>query len=107
MSRFPEKRTDRLPRPSWQSGSHGGSWSPAPDSLGLLRWVLLVLWAATSFGLMYFAQSLQQWVGDLPLSYWLAAQGVILMFVFIVAVYATLANRAEQVQVNFDEVDDD
>jgi putative solute:sodium symporter small subunit len=56
---------------------------------------------------MYFAQSLQQWVGDLPLSYWLAAQGVILMFVFIVAVYATLANRAEQVQVNFDEVDDD
>jgi len=65
------------------------------------------LWAAMSFGLMYFAHGLQRWVGDLPLSYWLAAQGIILMFVFIVAVYAVVANRAEQVQTTFDDFGDE
>ncbi len=107
MPRFPEKQADRLPRPSWQSNSNAGSWSPAPDSLGWFRWVLLAFWAGVSFGLMYFAQSLQRWVGDLPLSYWLAAQGIIVMFVFIVAVYALVANRAEKVQPAFDEFGDD
>lgn len=99
MLRLSAKNTDPLTQPSLPGGADTNLWSPAPDSLGRLRCALLLLWACTSFGLMYFAQSLQRWVGDLPLSHWLAAQGIILMFVLIVFVYAVLANRAERVQI--------
>ena len=107
MPRLPEQPANRLPRPSWERHAQRRAWSPAPDSLGWFRGGLLALWAAMSFGLMYFAHGLQRWVGDLPLSYWLAAQGIILMFVFIVAVYAVVANRAEQVQTTFDDFGDE
>ena len=71
---------------------------PVPDALGRLRWVLLVVWGVSSFGLMYFAQTLQRWAGGWPVTFWLAAQGLVLLFVAVVGVYAVLANRAERVQ---------
>jgi putative solute:sodium symporter small subunit len=73
--------------------------APAPhqaDVLGPLRTLLLVLWAVSSFGVMYFAYSLQRWVGDWPLTYLLAAQGIVVGFVVLVTVYAWLANRAQR-----------
>jgi putative solute:sodium symporter small subunit len=80
--------------------------APAPhhaDVLGPLRTLLLAVWAASSFGVMYFAHSLQRWVGDWPLTYLLAAQGIVVGFVVLVTVYAWLANRA---QPSEDERDD-
>ena len=68
---------------------------PVPDRLGWLRTVLLLVWAFASFGLMYFARSLQMRFGAWPVSFWLAAQGIVLVFVAVVFVYAFLANRAE------------
>lgn len=73
--------------------------APAPhqaDVLGPLRTLLLGVWAASSFGVMYFAHSLQRWVGDWPLTYLLAAQGIVVGFVVLVTVYAWLANRAQR-----------
>ena len=65
------------------------------ERLGPLRAVLLLLWALASFGLMYFAADLRWVFGGWPLGYWLAAQGIVVFFVVLVAVYAWIANRAE------------
>ena len=97
----------RPPAPHLQRGTErGGALQhtddtlplPVPDKLGRLRCVLLVVWGVSSFGLMYFAQTLQRWAGGWPVTFWLAAQGLVLLFVAVVAVYAVLANRAERVQ---------
>lgn len=69
---------------------------PPPERIDLWRGVLLVLWALVSFGLMYGARSLHWVVFGWPLSFWLAAQGIVICFVAIVGVYAAVANREER-----------
>jgi len=54
---------------------------------------LLLLWAALSFGVGYFARALQYPMGDWSLGYWLAAQGAVLGFIAIVVFYAWWMNR--------------
>lgn len=49
-----------------------------------------------SFGIVFFAHDLQQVVAGWPLAYWFAAQGSVLIFILIVALYAWLANRKER-----------
>jgi cation/acetate symporter len=56
---------------------------------------MLAVWFFVSFGLVFFARDLQFIVLGWPLSFWLASQGIVLIFVSIVAIYASLANRAE------------
>lgn len=56
---------------------------------------MLVLWFAAAFGLVFFARDLQFIVLGWPFSFWLAAQGIVLLFVSIVAAYAWFANRAD------------
>ena len=91
--------TDRLP-PAWrQSGSQALPSVPVPDRLGWLRGVLLLVWALASFGLMYFARDLSWQMGAWPLNFWLAAQGLVLLFVLIVVIYAYVVNRAEAAQL--------
>lgn len=88
MSAHPERRTDPL-RVSLRT-------SAAADTLGWLRTVLLLVWACASFGLMFFARDLQMRVGAWPFSFWLASQGLLVVFVLIVFVYAWVANRADE-----------
>ena len=60
---------------------------------------LLLLWAVASFGTIYFSDWLARYrLGLWPLGYWLAAQGVIMLYVLIAAGYAWLANRHERLQ---------
>ena len=66
----------------------------AADSLGWLRTVLLLVWAFASFGLMFFARDLQMRLGAWPVSFWLASQGLLVVFVLIVFGYAWAANKA-------------
>jgi putative solute:sodium symporter small subunit len=61
-----------------------------------LKAVLLALWAAFSFGGCFFARDLQFLVAGWPFHYWMAAQGAVLVFIAIVAVYAGVANRMER-----------
>lgn len=63
------------------------------------RWALhagmLALWFVASFGWTFFARDLQWVVRGWPVGYWFSAQGLVLVFVAIVAVYAWAANRRE------------
>ena len=56
---------------------------------------MLSIWFCVSFGFVYFARDLQFVVLGWPLNFWLAAQGIVLIFVAIVAIYAWDANQAE------------
>jgi len=71
-----------------------GSNPPDARLMGLHGGLLLV-WFAASFGLVFFAHDLQQVVAGWPVSYWFAAQGSVIIFIGIVAVFAWVANRRE------------
>ena len=73
--------------------------SPRPaGSQRRLRWLtasLLVVWAAASFGVSFFARALNFMWGDWPFSFWFVAQGSVLVFLAITIVYAVVANRLD------------
>ena len=58
-----------------------------------LHAVLLSLWFAASFGVVFFARDLDTVVAGWPVSFWFAAQGSVLVFIGIVVVYAWRQNR--------------
>ena len=60
-----------------------------------VRATLLFVWVLASFGMAFFARDLGQTVAGLPLNFWLAAQGSVLVFIGIVVVYAWWMNRHE------------
>lgn len=67
----------------------------APKRRWALHAGLLSLWFVASFGWVFFARDLQWVVRGWPVGYWIFAQGLVLVFVAIVAVYAWAANRRE------------
>ncbi len=58
-----------------------------------LKACLLAIWAVITFGFCFFARDLQFMVAGWPFGYWVAAQGAVLMFIVIVAVYAIAMKR--------------
>jgi putative solute:sodium symporter small subunit len=58
-----------------------------------LKAALLAVWAAASFGVCFFARDLQFMIGPWPFDYWMAAQGSVIVFIGIVAVYAVAMKR--------------
>lgn len=64
-----------------------------------VRWplhaVLLSLWFAASFGVVFFARDLDGVVAGWPVGFWFAAQGSVLVFIGIVVVFAWRQNRRE------------
>ena len=59
---------------------------------------LLAVWAAVSFGIGYFAADLQFSVGPWPFSYWVAAQGGMLVFIALAWGYCWAMQRFERRQ---------
>jgi putative solute:sodium symporter small subunit len=57
--------------------------------------LLLAVWAFASFGLPFWARDLSFDLWGRPFHFWMAAQGALLVFLLIVAVYAWLMNRWE------------
>lgn len=57
--------------------------------------VLLGVWLMVSFGPSFFARELNFDVLGSPFYFWMAAQGSVLVFIAIVAIYAVLMNRWE------------
>src|SRR5690349_11411096 len=55
-----------------------------------LRASLLLLWGVLSFVGVFFARDMTVVVAGWPLNYWFCAQGVVLCYIVIVAVYARL-----------------
>lgn len=62
-------------------------------SIWPLRMSLLLLWLLASFGGVFFARDLQRLVAGWPFAFWFSAQGGVLLFVGIVALYAWARNR--------------
>ncbi len=67
-------------------------------SVSRLRLWLLLAWFLASFGVVFFAHDLQQVIAGWPLAYWFAAQGSVLVFIALVAIYAWFANRADGIE---------
>lgn len=66
-----------------------------------LTFVLLAFWFATTFGMIFFARELSAialfgW----PLSFYMAAQGSILVYLLIVGVYAWRMRRIDRMASN-------
>ena len=60
-----------------------------------LTLALLLLWASVSFGVPFFAVNLRfPWLGA-PFSFWMTAQGTLLVYLAIVACYGWAMNRRD------------
>jgi putative solute:sodium symporter small subunit len=91
------------PAPKLLRQSHDAEMAgPFPPDLHDVRHLrlkacLLLVWAVVSFGAAYFARDLQfVMAGGWPFGYWVAAQGAVLVFIVIVAVYAWAMNHFER-----------
>jgi len=60
-----------------------------------LQWACCVLWLSVTLAVIWFARALDRPVHGWPLGFWLAAQGVVIFYVLLVAVYAWAVNRLE------------
>ncbi|WP_460564657.1 DUF4212 domain-containing protein [Hydrogenophaga aquatica] len=58
--------------------------------------VLLLVWFAVTFGVSYFARDLNFRFFGWPFSFWMAAQGSMLVYGCIVAFYAWYTNRLDK-----------
>ncbi len=56
---------------------------------------LMLMWFLVSFGVTFFARELSFSFFGWPFSYWVGAQGAILVYLGIVAVYAWVMNRLD------------
>lgn len=69
--------------------------APPPPRVLALKLGLLAVWAAVSFGGVYFARDLDFILLGWPFAYWFAAQGALLAFIAIVVVYARAMERLQ------------
>jgi putative solute:sodium symporter small subunit len=83
-------------------GVEGMSNIPTPDTLHRywrtnLRWIsgLMLVWFVVSFVLVYFARDLNFQFMGWPFSFWVAAQGSLLVYAALVAVYAWAMHLAD------------
>jgi putative solute:sodium symporter small subunit len=56
---------------------------------------LMLLWLIATFGVVFWARELSFLWGDWPFSFWMVAQGSVLVFLAITVVYAAVANRLD------------
>lgn len=60
--------------------------------------ILLLVWAAAGLGAgVLWADTLNAWsLGGIPLGFWFAQQGSIIIFVVLILIYAVLLNRLDR-----------
>ncbi len=70
------------------------------------RWTLalLAVWAGVTFGIAYDARALQFGFFGWPFSFWVAAQGALLVYLLLVGVYAWAMRRLDEAH-DLDEQD--
>ncbi|MES2099029.1 MAG: sodium/substrate symporter small subunit [Pseudomonadota bacterium] len=56
---------------------------------------LLAVWFAVTFGVTYFARELSATVLGWPFSFWVAAQGALLVYLLLVCLYARWMARLD------------
>lgn len=65
---------------------------------------LLLIWAAVTFGVAYDARALSFGFFGWPFSFWVGAQGALLVYLALVGVYARVMRRLDEA-CDLDEVD--
>ena len=63
-----------------------------------LTTTLLALWFLVSFGVSYFARELNAVFFGWPFSFWVAAQGALIVYVVLVWLYSRTMNRIDHEQ---------
>lgn len=58
--------------------------------------VLLVIWFLVTFGIGYYAHLLKFSFFGWPFSFWVGAQGALIVYVIIIWYYARVMNRLDQ-----------
>lgn len=69
-------------RRRWRAGQRVTAW-------------LLAVWLVVTFGVAYFARELNGRVFGWPFSFWVAAQGALIVYLVLVCVYARLMHRLD------------
>ncbi|MFY7907176.1 MAG: DUF4212 domain-containing protein [Burkholderiaceae bacterium] len=64
-------------------------------SLTLTAW-LMVVWLVVTFGVAFFARDLSFRFFGWPFSYWVGAQGALVVYVLIVGAYAYCMHRLDE-----------
>ena len=57
--------------------------------------LLLAVWFAVTFGVAYFARELSASVLGWPFSFWIAAQGALIVYLALVCLYAHVMRRLD------------
>ncbi|WAC72656.1 DUF4212 domain-containing protein [Roseateles sp. SL47] len=68
--------------------------------VGLLTLLLLLVWGGVTFGVAWFARDLSFDFFGWPFSFWVGAQGALLVYCLIVWIYARTMNRHEAAVAN-------
>lgn len=58
--------------------------------------VLMLVWFVVTFGVAFFARDLNFRFFGWPFSFWVGAQGALVVYALIVGVYAHLMNRLDE-----------
>ena len=58
--------------------------------------VLLVVWFLVTFGVAYFARELSRSFFGWPFSFWVAAQGALIVYVVLIWAYGRVMNRLDE-----------
>lgn len=58
--------------------------------------VLLAIWFVVTFGVGYFARDLSFTFFGWPFSFWMGAQGALIVYVLIIWFYASYMNKLDQ-----------
>lgn len=64
---------------------------------------LLCVWLVCTFALIFFARDLQFQFFGWPFGFWAAAQGVLLVYLGLIAFYARAMNRLDAAQESIDD----
>ena len=64
-------------------------------NLRLTAWLMLV-WTGVTFGVAFFARDRNFTFFGWPFSFWIGAQGAMVVYTLIVGVYAYLMNRLDE-----------
>jgi len=74
------------------SEKHRAYWQKNLNITG----VLLLIWFLVTFGVAYFARDLNFTFFGWPFSFWVAAQGALIVYVIIIWYYARVMERLDQ-----------
>ena len=75
-----------------QTEQHAAHWKKNLRVTGFL----LSLWFVVTFVLGFYAAELEFTVLDWPFSFWMGAQGALLVFLLLIAFYAHYMNKQDQ-----------